>query len=423
MFSHKSLINLLALFPMLTVACGSNQGFVFLTRAGDGSTGSIAESQAYYAAMLDFPPEDTLDGWKKSRCFTPDTELAAFYYNDSDLGLGREMRCAQCTDGIRRGLISCVVSNHGVPQVLDLIDPQFNRERQASIKASLTALETYLANPQMGKAPRGASVAMDFDNNRPDKVRFYIYDATNPVLLSPGSPGPDRLIPGLQLDGEGGVFNQGVKFMRNCLNCHGGRYDDATNKIIGSQFLDFDVGLFKFSDDKDVRVEVPKFATRDANLESLRKLNELVSQVEKNPGMSSEIAKRIAGSYAIKPITEKDSPFTDYVPAGWSQKQVVRQFQGQPVTADKFFTKVVRHYCAMCHFAQTPGNNFRQEEPTVTLADASQWFASTLKLRGVSRPSLELIKEEVCGGSDMPHSEVTRANLKRDSEAFALICN
>lgn len=425
MFRHKYFVNALALSTLLAAACENpRQGFVYLTRAGDGTTGSAEESLAYYAAMRDFPPEPTLELWKQSRCFQPNSKLNAFYYNNSDLGLGREMRCAECLDGPRKGLISCVVSNHGVPQILDLVDPQFGKDRATSINASLSALEKFLADTAQGlPATRGASVAMDFANDREDKVRFYIYDATEPTLLSPGSPGPDSLIPGLQLDGEGGAFNQGIKFMRNCLACHGGRYDEAKNKIIGSQFLDFDVGLFVFSEDKIASVAKPKFAVRTSNEENLRELNVLVRKVESQQLMDPEIVNRIDGSYS-KGVNTPNSVFdTVYVPKGWPATTVVRQFQGKPITADVFFRKVVHPYCAMCHFSQIPGNSFSGETPPVTFAEASQWFNSTIKLRGVARNSLELIKEEVCGAADMPHSEVTRANLKRDSEAVALICN
>jgi hypothetical protein len=423
-FRHGIVAASLLLAPLIVGACSTSNGFLFLTRAGDGTTGSAEETQAYYAKMTDSPPEKTLEEWKKSRCFDK-KETSAFYYNASDLGLGREMRCATCPPDIRKGLVSCVVSNHGVPQGLDLVDPQFLRDRNNSIKFALDGLEKFLADKESGLNPtRGASVAMDFDKDRPDKVRFYIYDATNPALLAPGSPGPDSLIPGLQLDGEGAALGKGIKFMRNCLSCHGGRYDSATNQIIGAQFLDFDVGLFVFSDDPDVCAKKPKFAKRADNLDKFRELNRLVRDVDGVAG-GTEIVKRIDGSYS-KPVSDASAVYLaepDYFLAGWPKDKKVREFKGKDVSAADFFKTAVRPYCGMCHFSQTPGNNFLQTKTAITFASSSQWFEGTINKHGVERPSLEVIKEDVCGGNEMPHSEVTRANLLRDSKAYSLICN
>lgn len=400
-------------------ACSSDPGFLFLTRPGQGTTGSAEESAAYYAAM-DVPPEPTLTEWMQARCFTPQSEIAAFYYNQSDLGLGREMRCTECTSGPRTGLISCAVSNHGIPQGLDRV--QFGRDRTASIKKALSDLEKVLDGQQR---ERGATVAMDYDANRPDKVRFYIYDARDDGLLSPGSRGQETLIPGLQLDGEGGAFNQGVKYMRNCLSCHGGRYDAVQNRIFGASFLDFDLSQFVFSDDPMLGVpNAQRAKDSPENRENLRRLNALILKVVEGTG-ATEIKARIEGSYprgggVNQPGAEYDK---GYVPRGWPADQVVRQFEGSAVSASEFYKVAVHSYCATCHFSQTAGNTLSVVDPAkpLTFSTFQQWFQNN-NLKQDS-DSLRLIRREVCGASDMPHAEVTRLNLRSDAKALAYICN
>lgn len=414
---------LVAVLAAMSLGCGQ-QEFLFLTRPGQGTTGSREESLAYYAAM-DVPPERTLGEWLRARCFGEPSELSAFYYNETDLGLGREMRCAECTEGPRAGLISCSVSNHGVPQGLDRV--QFGRSREASIAKALGDLEDFVAGRRQ---VRGATVTMDFDPRRAsDKVRFYVYDASDPQLLALDSEGPESLIPGLQLDGEGGTFNSGVKYLRNCLSCHGGRYDSESQRIVGSTFLDFDQSFLVFAND-DSNVHVPRIdiagathTTRSArNLDQLRAMNALVRKVAVSVG-ATEIVGRIDGSYDL-PVEQAAATYqAGYVPSGWPKTQTVRQFEGRPVSAHEFYQVAVHRYCAMCHFSQTPNNNLSQLDPTrpLSLAGFEQWFQNSNNRDDPD--SVRLIHREVCGSSEMPHAEVTRLNLLRDARALAYICN
>lgn len=423
MFNRAPVPLTIALLALNALAC-TQQEFLFLTRPGQGTTGSKEESEAYYAAM-DSPPEPTLSEWLKSRCFDSATELSAFYYNETDLGLGREMRCAECTSGPRTGLISCSVSNHGVPQGLDLV--QFGRARPASIAKALGDLEDFVSGR---RTVRGATVTMDFDPKRTsDKVRFYIYDASDPQLFALDSKGSESLIPGLQLDGEGGTFNSGVKYMRNCLSCHGGRFDSETQRIVGSTFLDFDLSFLVFAND-DLNSYAPRIdiaaashTTRSArNLDQLRGMNALVRKVAAAVG-AAEIVRRIDGSYD-QPVEQATAVYhSGYVPTGWPDTQVVRQFEGRPVSAHEFYDVAVHRYCAMCHFSQTSNNNLSQVDPNrpLTMGSFEQWFSNTNNRD--DQDGLRLIHRDVCGSSDMPHAEVTRLNLLRDARALAYICN
>lgn len=407
------------------LACSTSPAFLFLTRPGEGNTGSEEESRAYYGAMTP-APEPNFDDWLKNRCMTPETSVAGFYYNDTDLGLGREMRCAKCTTGPRAGLISCAVTNHGIPQGLDLV--QFGNPRNQSITGALTELEKGIADPDR---PRGATVAMDYDPSRAgnDKVRFYIYDASDVGFLSPGSPGPKSLIPGLQLDREGGTFNQGVKYMRNCLSCHGGRYNREKNVIEGATFLDFDLSVFVFANDQPTpfvpSISVPgaKHTIRSAeNFEQFRIMNSLVREVASGVGAEAIVA-RIDGSYA-QPVTTRGAPYVaGYVPPAWASTPSVRNMGERLISGREFFGVVVHRYCSSCHFAQVRGFNLTQIDPNrpLTFFSPDQWFQNTN--HRADSDGLRLIKRDVCGSGEMPHADVTRSNLLRDARALSYICN
>lgn len=423
-----SMLRLALLAWICTATSCSDPPVQYLSRPGNGSTGSADETLRYYDAMTKDgdKPERTLREWMASRCFQDKSQLvSAFYYNGSDLGLGREMHCTRCTAGQRAGLISCAVTNHGVPQGLDKI--QFGRDQVASIKNALEAVETNafgnLQDYLNGKTtPRGATVAMDWTPKRQDQVRFYIYDASDPTLLSPGSGGPETLIPGLQLDGEGNAFNARIKFMRNCLTCHGGKYDETSDRILGASFLDFDIPLFKFGDDPVFGIGAKaKLTLKAANLPKLVALNRLVGDVVKST--KAVVLEQRIGFAVTSGNAEKV-----FLPAGWNQGQriVVERKDGvikRVVAASEFYNKVVHPYCSTCHFAQSPGNNLRVKDQSkpITLESFDQWFRNN-NLKDDS-DSAALIRRDVCGGAEMPHAQVTRNNLLADSEALTWICN
>ena len=439
------MIRKISALGVVLMACETTPQFNYLIRPGQGTTGSAEETAAYYGAMRDRPPEQTLTEWMRSRhFFKPGTQeyrtevLSAYYYNGSDLGLGREMRCVDGSSVPEQSkLIACVVSNHGVPQGLDRI--AFGRGKDASITKALTDLEKYLQKAQdrhdlKSGVFRGASVAMDFHPDRADRVRFYVYDATDPALLHPDNAAlddkpPERLIPGLQLDGESGVFNQGIKYIRNCLACHGGRYDATTHQIRGATFLDFDVSLFTFSDDPVAGAGgLAKLATKNsANLDSLRRLNALVLKVATATG-HTQIQARINGSYSGPSVQDPNSKYVGgYVPPGWpddlEHKVPLSVAVSARITPKQFFTTVVHQYCSTCHFSQASVENLEQIDAArpLTFADVGQWFENTNLKAGSD--SQQVIRNDVCSSLAMPHAEVTRLNLLADKRAFSLICN
>jgi hypothetical protein len=405
-------ISIIVLFGLLG-ACSKPPPLVYLSRQG---VGSAEETQRYYAAMGSgdqSPAAPTLQKWFDARCFDP--QIAAFYYNPTDLGLGREMRCGRCPEKNdprgRDGLISCAVSNHGTPlgiAVKQSLDAKLqagevnsatlqNNLRNAAIADALNKVADYVTKhpaqqpPQVAQtAPfRGATVAMDYDPRLPEneRVRFFIYDGEDPIALTAPNTQAAGLIPGLQLD------NEGVKFIRNCLNCHGGAYDEQRDVIVGASFLDFNTRLLKFG---------AGVTSREQNEASLRALNELVRDTKPAKMIRERTEATLAGRE---------------LPESWA---------GSGESVSKLYKDVVDPYCATCHFSQRAESielaqrlrdsflrpNLDKQRP-IDFATFAKWSNQELQ---------DLIRQTVCQSSDMPHAEVTRLNLLADEEAFGILC-
>lgn len=472
---------MLWLLPLLFCTCKSEETILYLSRPGNGSTGSQEETQRYYdsfkspsAVNARLPGADaTLTEWLNNRCFnTPgNNKVEADYYNGTDLGLGRELQCWECPAGdAKAGLISCAVSNHGVPQGLDQFTFAFGdgsfkkdiRERRASIKNALSELTNFVkfkrdpSNQNKEPPLRGATVVFDYFPDRPDKVRMYIYDSNKQTLFSAVNPfrddpvrGREQLITGLQLDGEGGGLNARVKFIRNCATCHGGRYDEKNQQLLGSSFLDLDAVLFNFGNDTDPDIALDP---NDANqitgcnpqqLLALDKLSDFILKVATSTG-AEMIVDRINQNRKNNFFLEFNAkgqcvpiPGKTYVPPAWDNDVVVARFTDpqtratKAITSRDFFAVAVHKYCASCHFSQVKDYNLHGKNGIpLTFKDPRQWFSNEnitdldeLRKQIPGATSVDLIRKVACASSDMPHAEVTRNNMKRDSKAFAYICN
>lgn len=373
---------------LMITACGCSQeplSYVFLSRPG---IGSAAETQRYYDNI---GAEPTLPQWMANRCFGNQSELAAFYYNAADLGLGREMRCTRCVDQQSAlcprcqqdpRLISCVVSNHGLPGDLTHLQDALSEMDQDPGDCTPTCVH-------------GPAVAMDYTPQRDDPVRFYVYDGSPGKTageLTHVAPDPQdalRLRTNVPLDSE--LLAEGGKEIRICLACHGGQYDEATDRIYGASFLDFDISLLKFSAD-GLRTQL---ATQH---EALRQLNELVLDTDPAPAIQA----RIQGSYDPG-VRDPGADYSLYVPPGWAATPEQAQF----------YTSVVHANCATCHFAQVPRRHARPGTPVYVFDTVEQF---------VSPDVFAQVRRSTCGTQDMPHSQLTRRNFLADQTALTKIC-
>lgn len=416
----------------LFASCSQNPPLVYLSRQG---VGSAEETQRYYAAMGrdgGRPAAARLDQWFAERCFDKEPR-EAFYYNPTDLGLGREMRCAICPqDDPRAGLISCAVSNHGTPLGIAVkqakeallaqgqaLTPAVGANlRDAAIEDALKKVAAYVekhpvvGTPQLAiSAPfRGATVTMDYDPKLPanERIRFYVYDGEDPDNLTAPNITPAGLLPGLQLD------NEGVKFIRNCLNCHGGVYDEARDTIVGSSFLDFNTPQLKFGRDE--------LTSRSKNEAALRALNQLVLRTDPAAAIRARVCSNYSCSENGGVTVLSGNGATAGVLAEWSRDAAGHRAQEN---RDLYLT-VMDKYCATCHFSQRPETvalTVRLRDQTllpellakrpIVFQSPEQWFDKELQ---------QYIQRSVCQASDMPHAEVTRMNLLSDETAFLQIC-
>ena len=337
-----------ATWAQLGLACegvaGTNAAFVsttdrpsggFLGRKGDLDA---AETEEYYDE-IDAPA--TLNAFKTKYGFFGG-ELTATYYNDGDLGLGREMHCKAYPQPGNAGIgIACYVVNYSGVAGQPVFDQSVN-----SVLADAVARQAPLATVAMVADPPFGG---------PNSVKFMVYGAngarvTNAVLDSTA---------------------EHTSVPNNCLSCHGinSQYNPGSNTVTGAQFLPFDPFSFKYSAQAGF--------TYAAQANALRQLNALVTLTQPSAG----IQEFITGLYAPKAVTDPTAVANaKYVPADWANA-----LDGLDGTA--IYNGVVKVGCRTCHMSAT--------NPTYDFADASD-FATLM-------PS---IRVDVCGaGHSMPHAE------------------
>jgi hypothetical protein len=241
----------------------ANQKPDWLGIKGDIST---AETQTYYNTW-GAPP--TLALFKALYGF-PANEVTATYFNDGDLGLGREMHCRALGAGV-----ACYVTNYS------------GTAGQAVFNGNVTTILNDAINHQNSFA----TVAMVYSGGN---TNFVVYNAAGNQNLR------------AQLDSTG--VHQSIP--NNCLTCHGifSNYNSSTHSVSGAKFLAFDPFAFLYSTQAGY--------TLNDQQEKFRQLNALVKQTGPTPGIS----QLIDGLYAPNAVTTAGAIASDtYVPPGWNQ--------------------------------------------------------------------------------------------------------
>ena len=152
--------------------------------------GVDTETTEYYAAMQ---APATLSDWKASYGFNDVDEARAVYFNNADLGFGRDMHCRKWSAAD----VACYVVNHGLGP---------DSPARLSVNAAIDNQHTL------------ATVAMVY-TNADARVSFYVY-------------GPDEsLLNKVALDSEG---NKHVPYL--CLSCHGGHTATARTPSVEQTF-------------------------------------------------------------------------------------------------------------------------------------------------------------------------------------------
>jgi hypothetical protein len=297
---------------------GNFQALGFLGRKGWFSE---AETDEYYAQIQ--APQSLFDFYYH---FGFDHgEVTATYYNDAELGLGREMHCRD----LGGGLACFVVQYSGDPGKRDpttgFVAPSFNVDPAVvladAVGPKLSAFET---------------VAMIFAPLASNPVRFIVY-------------GPDGN------RARRAVFDtteNNTSIPSNCLACHGisSFYDPSTNEVKqGAQFLPFDPFSYKYAN-------VPGFTFAD-QADKFRQLNALIKKYTTAPA----ITQLIDGMYAPKPVTDPTAVANDdYVPSAWLSWPGARH----PLDGKALYRGAVKVACRTCHVSETTRPDLDFLEPT-----------------------------------------------------------
>lgn len=284
-------------------------------------------------------------------------DVSATFYNDGDLGLGRDMHCrAQpLAAGLGR-FVACYVTNYsgvdnvpafGVDPAVVLDDAVHHRNEFATVAMvyrELTALNV-------------------------SEVYFVVYNKAG-----------DR-VTRAQLDSVG----RHTSVPSVCIACHGitSRYDAANHRIVdnfptpgapAARFLAFDPFSYLYSG-------VAGFTQAD-QLDKFRQLNAIINQTR--PGAATQ--DLIAGMYS--PNVDSPTAVTnpDYVPAGWAAMDASQD--GKAI-----YVGVVKPGCRMCHASAS--------DASIDFLQGADWAGRMYRIRSL-----------VCGktvggvrGHNMPNAE------------------
>ena len=281
----------------------------YLSRRGNITR---AQTDDYYRAIgaITTPGRpatlDTLDHFKSATRFAAASDQAtATYYNDGDLGLGREMHCWSFVDAGATQR-ACYVTNYGKVGGVTVFGNQTVALDEAVRRDSPIATVAMIYKPPI---------------TAPNAVKFLVYDERGALQNF------------ATLDTHGS--NESVP--NNCLVCHGaGVYNADSHQVSNARFLPFDPFSFKYS-------TVAPF-TYDAQAQELRKLNQHVMNTEPAPGTIDFVTNLYSPSYDTDGATAVGS----YIPAGWKDPV------NDPVRKqEKLYNTVVKPYCRTCHASQS----------------------------------------------------------------------
>jgi|GEM_PF-2134709 len=254
----------------------------------------------------------TLAAWKKTFGIpdrNPGESLDAYrartnavvYYNKNELGLGRELGCAQFDDGKDASGnqltgVACFVTNYGT-----MFRDTYNSMRIAAegMHAKNTVCISY--RPSLGPGY---------------EVQFYTYngdgDRREWAQLDTLGPRPLPMV---------------------CMNCHGGSYDSEKHLAKYARFLPLDPNVVLFPDIPGV--------TRADQEERIRYNNELSTHSPLTPAQKELVSELYQGKVAVPGTVSQNAWF----PAKWKDTQAHRDL----------FDQVVKPNCETCHLAMQTG--------------------------------------------------------------------
>lgn len=277
----------------------------FLNKKGPGSP---SQTLLYYLA-IGAPP--SLTAFRTKYQFQLG-DVSATYYNDGDLGVGREMHCKLY------GLaLACYVANYSAT-------PEVNHFDDDPVAALAQATSGALSGVHKGAF---ATVAMVWDPLAAQQVSFVVYDkAGNWALEAP-------------LDNNA-ADNKSIP--NNCLSCHGINSSFTSGVVKNAKFLPFDPFSFKFS-------TMSQF-TFAAQAGKLRQLNALVEVTNPTPATKELIEGMYAPLGVSNPAAVANNSF---VPDDW------KNMNGS-LAGTALYNGVFKVGCRSCHVSATNLLDFRK---------------------------------------------------------------
>jgi hypothetical protein len=317
----------------------SNQGLLttlddngFPVREGAAMDPTITESRRFYDMVgapnaqpvsVDYPDPFTgappgmratapltFDAWKAAfniPARKPGETIEAYrartdvvvYYNKNELGLGRELGCAEFDDGTSDGTplvgVACYVSNYGT-----------------AFRDTVNSLPLAIEGSH-----RKNTVCITWRPSMPIdyQVQFYTYN------------GEGLRREWAQLDTFGPRPVPHV-----CMSCHGGSYDAERHLAKGARFLPMDPNVVLWA-----APGTQGGVTRLAQEERIRKLNLLSTRSPLTPQQQVMLDKLYGGKINVAGTVTAD----DWAPPAWDDTPQHHQL----------FDKVIKPNCTTCHAA------------------------------------------------------------------------
>jgi hypothetical protein len=307
LYGNRSVANLVSSRTRPSDTLAAQDPSPYLNKPAGGGHGT-ATGVTYYASNNAYLYYPTLSqfAWFYGFGQGNPTEVRAVYYNDGDLGLGRDMRCLVTQDWLSTKV--CMVTNYA-DRVPGTNEPIFGGN-QAHIASALQQAIS-------GVAPV-ATVAMVETLGLP--ILFLVYNENG--ILSPNA----------KLDRSA---HANTEVPKNCMSCHAGKGALINGAMVtGAHFLPFDLDAFEFSGQSGF--------TQADQLEKFRRLNAIVQDTRQTP-VALELLK---GWYPPNgPKTSSATFHGEFRPLAWSL----------PALNHKVYDAVIKKYCRSCHIALDSG--------------------------------------------------------------------
>ena len=259
---------------------------------------------------------ETLDAYRRRA-------HVAVYYNENELGLGRELGCTTFVDRDSAGNpiatpgLACYISNYG--------------EAYSDFRDAMSDAIVGLRRKNTVCISYQPSLPADY------QVQFYVFAGDEQI----GSD--EQLKPHARLDVMGSRPMPHI-----CTTCHGGIYDAAKHLVRNARFLPLNVSDVRYADTAPY--------TRSDENDPIRYIHDLIYRTDIAAGGDTLLTRAQSDSLlamygmtssAATSIPPGTLPNFTSVPAGWSKNSH---------TAD-LYRYAIRPYCASCHDALSTTQN------------------------------------------------------------------